>query len=73
MRRFNDHWKNSIQHLVFLVALMEWLQTEKLVSPADVEAQLSGMRSSPPSRTDSFPQCRALRIPTTLAWSSRTI
>lgn len=35
--RYNDHWRNSLQQIVFVVAMVGWMQHDQLVTPEQVQ------------------------------------
>lgn len=69
-RRFHDHWKNSVQQLIFLCSLIVWLETEKLATPAEIETLIGGMHLH--YVAPHMHQCHAQEPPRTLASSWRT-
>eukprot|EP01101_Sappina_pedata_P008295 TRINITY_DN4560_c0_g1_i1.p1 TRINITY_DN4560_c0_g1~~TRINITY_DN4560_c0_g1_i1.p1 ORF type:complete len:223 (-),score=90.23 TRINITY_DN4560_c0_g1_i1:51-719(-) len=38
--KFNSHWRNSIQQLVFVLALIQWIESDTLISWKEAQTQL---------------------------------
>jgi hypothetical protein len=41
--RFKDYWKISLQNAVFILALVVWLEEDRLVTPQEIEEMLKSI------------------------------